>query len=364
MWLIGGVQLALFLLAASSLAQPRNAAKSLQVYPDRRITFRLDAPNASEVKLWGDWITRFNTTEALTKNEAGIWAVTVGPLSPGKHSYLFIVDQLVAPDPSNAAVAVNAEGFEANLIDVSGNASLPAEQRDVPHGAVHMHWYKSSVGLGERRFLVYTPPNYAAKRGDRYPLLLLLHGSGGTEADWTNIGSANFIADNLLKEKLMRPMLIVMPDDGKEAPTDRNTDRVEQDLLRDVIPAVESLYRVERGARHRAIAGESMGGYQALAYGLRHTETFGNIGVFSAGAHGAEGRNQVMEAVAAGKLKRFGLFWIGIGGKDPLPADAQALADALTQHNIRHQYVVTPDAGHTWLFWRGCLAEFLPLLFQ
>lgn len=360
----------LFMTTAMCLAQSAtNAGKSPEVHSDRRVTFRLKAPKASAVKLWGDWITRFNTTEAMEKNEGGLWTITIGPLSPGKHSYIFIVDGLAVGDPNNASLAVGREGVEANLISVPGDGPLTDDERNVAHGAVHMHWYQSSLGLGQRRFLVYTPPDYAMASNTRYPVLVLLHGSGSTETTWINVGAANLIADNLIAEKRMRPMLIVMPNGWTSAPgePDRdpsaNADLIEQDLLRDVMPNVEAFYRVKRGSEHNAIAGASMGGFQALEYGLRKPERFGSIGIFSAGAHGPEGSERVGAAIAAGKLKHIRLFWIGIGDKDPLQKDAQALDAVLTRHKVEHQYVLTPDAGHTWLFWRRCLADFLPQLF-
>jgi enterochelin esterase-like enzyme len=342
------------LVACACLAQ--EAATSPHVSADRRVTFRLQAPKASVVKLWGDWITKYNTTEELLKNEAGVWSVTIGPLAPGRHSYLFIVDELPVLDPANPAVALGADGVEANLVSITGENPMPDDVLNVPHGAVHMHWYHSSSGLSERRIVVYTPPGYATGRGEKYPVLFLLHGSGGTEIAWTSIGSANFIADNLIARKRMHPMLIVMPNGHGSA--------AEQDLIRDVIPMIDSLYRVKRGADHRAMAGASMGGFQALAFGMRHTQIFGNIGVFSAGAHGDEGARQVNDAAMAGKLNRMKLFFIGAGDKDPLLKDAQSLNAILTHHKVPHRYRVTPDAGHTWLFWRECLAEFLQELFR
>lgn len=346
------------------------AMKSAEVHSDYRVTFRLKAPKASVVNLWGDWITRFNTTEALEKDESGVWAATVGPLPPGKHSYIFIVDGLAVADPNNANLAVGCEGIEANIIDIPGDGRRLDEMRNVPHSAIHMHWYQSSIGLGQRRFLVYTPPGYAGAGSTRYPTLILLHGSGSTEMAWTEVGYANVIADNLIAEKRVRPMLMVMPNGWSSAPGEpdldpaTNGDLVEQDLLRDVFPMVESMYRVERGSRHCAIAGASMGGFQALDFGLRSPERYGSIGVFSAGAHGPEGIQRVDKAATEGKLNRIGLFWIGIGDKDPLPKDAKALEAVLTRHKVPHQYVVGSDAGHTWLFWRTCLAEFLSQLFS
>src|SRR5262245_52812627 len=80
--------------------------------------------------------------------------------------------------PTTETFAIGNEGAEANLIDIPGDGPLPDDQRNVPHGTVHMHWYQSSVGLGQRRFLLYTPPGYSADRNTRYPLVVLLHGSG------------------------------------------------------------------------------------------------------------------------------------------------------------------------------------------
>jgi enterochelin esterase family protein len=304
------------------------------------------------VRLWGDWITRFNTTDVLVKT-ADRWTITVGPLAPGKHAYVFVVDGLAVPDPGNASVALGNEGFEANLIDVPAGAG----HADVAHGVVHIHWYRSSNGRGLRRFAVYTPPGYESRR-DEFPLLVLLHGSGGNELGWTSVGDANLIADRLVAERRMKPLLMVMPDGNGVGPSD---DTAEKDLLKDVLPAVEARYRVSRAPGFRAIAGNSMGGFQALAWGLRYPHTFGSIGVFSAGAHGAEGVKFVEDAIT--KRNPQGLFWIATGDKDPLLKDAQALDTVLKKHSIDHRYAITPDAGHTWLFWRQCLGDFLPLLF-
>lgn len=355
--------------ASSQLRQSR--ASSPEINPDRRVTFRLQAPNASQVKLWGEWITRANTVENLVRDSDGTWVVTVGPLDPGIYAYSFRVDGLRVLDPRNPMVKTGRDGADANLFEVSGNSPAFYNPRAVPQGTVHLHAYESSTGLGQRRVVVYTPADYLVNRRARYPVLYLLHGSGDTETGWTDVGRAHVIADNLIAEKRARPMIIVMPQ-GHSAPPGRpeenpmrNGELVEQDLLTDVLPLVEKVYRVEKRGKERGIAGLSMGGFQALAFGLKHPDKFHHIGIFSAGVYGMEGEKQLLDSVRLRKLASpSGLFWIGIGDRDFLLKNAQRLDAMLTEQDIKHDYMMKANAGHTWLFWRECLVEFLPKLFR
>ena len=131
---------------------------------------------------------------------------------------------------------------------------------------------------------IYTPPGYAKEAGRRYPVLYLFHGSNDTPAGWTTVGGANFILDNLIAEKKAVPMIVVMPF-GHAVPFGsprevqaKNTTLFEEYILQDVMPLVESKYRVAPGSKMRAIAGLSMGGGQTagaimLIYGLTSTRT-------------------------------------------------------------------------------------------
>lgn len=203
--------------------------------------------------MWGDWITRFNTTESLARRNDGVWSATIGPLTPGLHSYLFLVDDLSILDPANPQVALGAEGADANLIRVPGTSPRMDEPADVPHGAIHTHFVRSSLGAGHRRFIVYTPPGYEAASKQRYPMLVLLHGAGNTASSWTAIGAANWIADNLLAASRACPVIIVMPDANSPGAQDpvSAAERFERELLQDVIPFVESRYRVHKRSQSR-----------------------------------------------------------------------------------------------------------------
>jgi hypothetical protein len=85
------------LLAACVYAEPA----SPEVHADRTVTFRLSAPKATEVKLWGEWIPKYNTTEPMRKGPDGIWTATIGPVEPDLYNYIFLVDDVLVPDPAN-----------------------------------------------------------------------------------------------------------------------------------------------------------------------------------------------------------------------------------------------------------------------
>ena len=81
-------------------------------------------------------------------------------------------------------------------------AAMPAyfDPQPVPHGEVRTIWYESKSIGAERSFRVYTPPGYETGRL-KYPVLYLLHGNGQNENDWSEVGRANFILDNLIAQK-------------------------------------------------------------------------------------------------------------------------------------------------------------------
>ncbi|MBI3678909.1 MAG: hypothetical protein HY235_00635 [Acidobacteria bacterium] len=296
--------------------------RSPEVHPDDRVTFRLLAPQATEVLLRGEFIGAQERV-ALAKDPDGVWSVTAGPLRPD------------------------------------------------------MHWYHSkSIGKA-RRLHVYTPPAYEKDVRTRYPVLYLLHGSGDTDGEWTSVGRANHVLDNLLAEGKARPMLIVMPDGHATDPnaTDpatrgQNTAKFEQDLLGDIIPLIESSYRVAPGSQNRALAGLSMGGAQTINIGLSHPDRFGWMGVFSAGAGFGPNAAQEFEEKYKGVLgaperfhKQVQLLWIGCGRTDGLLKSAHQLSSTLKKYGIRHTFRET-DGAHVWWLWRKYLAELAPQLFR
>jgi enterochelin esterase family protein len=344
-----------------------------EVHPDRRVTFRLRAPNAQTVTVSGG----FGAPASLEKNEQGIWSVTVGPLRPDLYGYSFTVDGLRMIDPSNPVV-MPAPLLQTSVLEVPGDPPLVSEFLDVPHGTVRMHTYMSKSVGKKRGLFVYTPPGYDQDTSTRYPVFYLLHGSGDKEGTWTALGHAHLIADNLIARGKARPMVIVMPDGhtvvpaaaaASAPPTEdrtetrrRNNALFQADLFDDILPLIESSYRVRADRAHRAMAGLSMGGGQTLTIGLAHPEKFAWIGSFSASIMDPEpALGSLLPALRTpeGKLQ---LLWIGCGRADNLFEGAQRLSDLLNKNDIRHTFHES-DGGHSWFVWRRYLAEFLPLLF-
>jgi enterochelin esterase family protein len=237
--------------------------------------------------------------------------------------------------------------------------------QNVPHGALTAHEYDSKAVHRVRRVVVYTPPDYAKDTETKYPVLYLFHGSGDNEGCWSEDGKAHWILDNLIAQGKAKPMLIVMPD-GHAIPEggvpSGNLEAFEKDLLGDVMPLVESHYRVIPDAAHRAIIGLSMGGGQSLVIGLNHPDLFAWIGGMSGYVPDAE--HTVGASISSpGFQDKVKLLWFAIGKEDFLLKQNQALDAFLTSKNIKHQFVLT-EGAHRWPVWRGYLADFAPLIFQ
>jgi homoserine O-acetyltransferase len=345
-------------------APPRRPPPLLspEVSADRRVTFRLRAPGAKEVTVAGQ-VTRDRV--ALVRDADGVWSATVGPVDPGIYEYGFTIDGLRTLDPANPHIKPQRMPT-ASILEVPGSPPLLTEFQDVPHGAVHVHQYRSRPLDGRlRRLHVYTPPGYERRPGARYPVLYLLHGSGDNDACWTVHGRAHLILDNLIAQGKATPMIIVMPDGHalppEEGRSQDNTRAFERDLLEEVIPLVEARYRVKSDARDRAIVGLSMGGNQALAVGLVHADRFAWVGGFSS----AVPPREVLEpplADARALARKLRWLWIGVGKDDQLRARNEELDAWLKERGVRHTWRLT-DGGHAWPVWRGYLAEVAPQLF-
>ena len=338
------------------------ALVSPEVQRDRTVTFRLRAPNAKEVKLAGEWA---GATNALI-NSNGTWTAMVGPLPPDIYGYSLVVDGLSIADPSNPWLKP-MRASRTSVLEIPNDPPSLWQFQAVPHGTVHEHAYFSKSLDMKRRLHVYTPPGYE-KNSQRYPVLYLFHGAGDNDATWTAHGRAQFIADNLLAEHKTKPMIIIMPDGHAYSgnPTQvssnlmaRNVERFRDDLLQDVMPWIESVYRVKAGRNNRAIIGLSMGGGQSLAIGLKRHDLFGWVGGMSSFLPNAQ---KVVEEVFPNGKSDLKLLWFACGKDDRLIDGARQLSAALNEKHIPHQFKET-EGNHSWPVWRRYLGDFLPLLF-
>ncbi|MBS1857442.1 MAG: esterase [Acidobacteria bacterium] len=362
--------LALAVAGVPAVAQPpaRDTLVSPEVRPDRTVTFRIRAPKAAQVTLFGAWMP-VGSQQPMVRDADGVWSVTVGPLAPNGYLYSFTVDGVTIADPVNPDIKLR-QRTSASLLEIPGNPPEPWEIRDVPHGAVEVSWLKSKVLDGStRQVFVYLPPGYG-KSTTRYPVLYLLHGSGDVPASWTQAGKANLILDNLIADRKAAPMIVVMPGGhavpfgSARAVQAKNTELFEEYLVDEIVPWVEASYRTARGRENRAIAGLSMGGGQAFNVGFAHLDLFSAIGVFSAsGGADLAGRFQQQLAHPAATNSKLKVFWIGIGKQDAGYERAKQFSAALQGAHIEHPFVET-EGGHVWAVWRWALSEYAPLLFR
>lgn len=242
------------------------------------------------------------------------------------------------------------------------------ERKDILHGKLEMISYESkSVGT-TRKMQVYTPPGYTKDK--KYPVLYLLHGIGGDETEWQRFCKPNILLDNLLADRKVTHMIVVMPN-GRAQKNDRAGGDVfrsapafaafEQDLLQDVIPTIEARYSVKADRDHRALAGLSMGGGQSLNFGLGHLDTFAWVGGFSSAPNTKRPAELVPDpAKAKEKLK---LLWLGCGKKDNLIRISQGVHAYLKEKEVPHVWHVDGH-GHDPTEWKNNLYLFSQRIFR
>lgn len=382
---LAGALLTLALLTSSAPAQngPPNRPPdftSVEVDGERKITFRIHAPEAKSVRLGGGDIPGNNSGTEFTKGADGVWSAQFGPVPGGAYRYHFQVDGLAVVDPRNPATS-ESNNNTWSLVVVPGHE--PSDLRDVPHGAVaQIHYQSKSLGR-PRRLHVYTPPGYEA--GDqRYPVFYLLHGASDSDASWSTVGRAGLILDNLIAAGTAKPMIVVMPAGhtgqfsfgGRGGNSfQRQMDEFTQDFNQDIRSLVESRYRTINDRAHRAIAGLSMGGAQTLNVAFGQLDQYAYVGVFSSGVFGITGgpgggppntewEDSHRETLDnAGLRSGLRLVWFGIGKEDFLVQTSDATVEMLKKHGLEVTYHQT-EGGHTWLVWRDYLAQLAPLLFQ
>lgn len=333
---------------------------------------------------------------AMTKSENGVWELKFGPVDPGAYRYNFNVDGATVLDHRNSSIS-ESNNSVWSLVYVPGSEF--SDTRDVPHGSVASVPYYSKTLQRFRRLHVYTPPGYETSN-QKYPIFYLLHGAGDNDNAWSTVGRAGFILDNLIAAGKAKPMVVVMPAGHTNTPRPQAApgmppagrpmfaDDFIQDFTNDIMPLVESRYRVQADRSHRAIAGLSMGGAHTLYIGIPNLEKFAYIGVYSSGLLGVIPFNRrgpgggpapatpppapsgpTWEQEQAAKLdnpqlkKGLKLFWFGTGKDDFLVENSRATVEWFKKHGFAPVYRET-EGAHTWIVWRNYLNEFAPQLFR
>ena len=346
-----------------------------RVHPDGRVSFRLPAPNAQKVQLQPGGADNGlgKGPIDMTRDDKGIWTVTIPPAVPGFHYYWFLVDGVPVNDPGSETFFGWAR--QTSGIDVPDKDGAFYEARDVPHGEVRVRWYLSKTTGAWRRAHVYTPPDYDRNNKSRYPVLYLQHGAGENETGWTKQGRANLILDNLIAAGSAKPMIVVMetgyatragaapPAAGAQPAPNAFEDVVVSDL----IPMVDATYRTLSDRENRAMAGLSMGGGQTMQIASAHLDTFAWIGSFSAPMRNFDPKTSMNGVLndAAAFNKRVRLFWVGAGtGEVAFHEAAKQLHTSLDALGIKHVLYVSEGTSHEWQTWRRSLHDFAPRLFK
>jgi enterochelin esterase-like enzyme len=277
------------------------------------------------------------------------------------------------------SLALSTVLFTPGAALLAQGADRPSWQqvRNVPHGVVQRLEYQSKSINKAREAIVYLPPGYDGGT-ERYPVLYLLHGAGGDESVWNERMQANVILDNLIADGELEPLVVVMPHGftnrmpNDERPRTAGAYKIEMqefavDFVGDLVPLVEARYRVVADRAHRAIAGNSMGGGQALRLGLTHPDMFSSVAGFSAAmqiANNAAWGGIDMEAALANAdaINGLDMLWVGCGTEDNLFNVNKEFSDQLTKAGIEHTFRSTPGA-HTPAVWSRYLHEVAPQLF-
>jgi enterochelin esterase-like enzyme len=362
--------LVIIVLQNETTGQPgRISFVSPEIHKDRTVTFRFMAPNAREVKLSTQFI---NGQQSLTKDDQGLWSITLGPVEPDIYPYCFIVDGIQLADPKNSWIFPN-EGFQNSVIEIPAESPQVYTVQNIPHGVVSYRYYYSNE-LGMRPVLVYTPPGYEQSTNEKYPVFFLLHGTTDTEETWTKVGRANIILDNLIAQGKAKPMIVVMPYGraypiiSKGSSSLRNWDNLQEfqkDFKNNILPFVEKNYRVRTDREGRAIAGFSGGGGTSLYLGLGNPDLFAYVCGYAPGMLKEEfdRNNAVPFANPELTNSRLKLFWLGIGKEDGLFGVFQEYMKILDEKKIMHQ-TFTTTGGHTWMNCKKFLNETAQLLFK
>ena len=337
------------------------------------VTFRLLAPYATDVQMYGSWMPGYGDRISLKRNAEYVWEVKIPAPTPEIYTYNFFVDGVSVSDPNNVLMQRDGTRYLSMLL-VDGERSENYKEAN-KRGSVSHVWYDSELLGINRRMTVYTPYGYETNKKTKYPVLYLLHGGGGDEEAWTSMGRTAQILDNLIEKGLAKPMIVVMPNGnpGQQAACTLNLPAKDisyrdpayansyvTSLVTEIIPFVEKNYRAIPNKSARAIAGLSMGGGHTTSATMLFPGVFDYICPMSCGMRDGENVDAQMQAI---KKAGYKLYWIGCGTDDFAWPGTEVMVDILKRNDMEHTLFAS-DGGHVWYNWRYYLNTFAQLLFK
>jgi enterochelin esterase-like enzyme len=368
-----------------------------QVNSEGRLRVSISAPSAQKVQL-DIGAKKYD----LMKDDKGVWTGESAPQDEGFHYYQLNIDGASVPDPTS--LYYYGSGRWGSGIEIPAKDQDFYALKNVPHGQLRENFYFSKTSNSVRHAFIYTPPGYDKDVTKKYPVLYLQHGIGENETGWGNQGFAARIMDNLIAEGKAVPFIIVMenssnagaprtpqpnaaPGQAAPAPAPQGgaptaaprgpmggmnfAGQFERVLLDDLIPYVESNFRVYNDQAHRAMAGLSMGGMQTKSITLANPDKFSQIGMFSGGSISMVDVNK-----AKGFKENAKLLFVGYGGRElenrrpsagpggPMGGDPKVNCDSLKMAGMNVHFYVSPQTAHEWQSWRRSLHQFAQLVFK
>ena len=378
-----------------------------QVNSEGRVRTRISAPQALKVQ-----IDIGGKKYDMVKDDKGVWTGESAPQDEGFHYYQLNIDGASVPDPGS--LYFYGASRAGSGIDIPAKDQDFYANKNVPHGQLRENQYFSKTSNSVRRVYIYTPPDYDKDVKKKYPVLYLQHGMGEDETGWGAQGRTNFIMDNLIAEGKTTPFIIVMENSGgapraprpagaapaqggapgQAAPAppaqpsaapaapgqaapggnanaqgrpaggpgggmNMGGGQWERILIDDLIPYVESNYRVIADQQHRAMAGLSMGGMQTRAIVIANPDKFSYVGLFSSGTFTPSEIKDIDSFKKKAKL-----VFMSFGGREAGSARIEAAAAEWNKIGMKGVWYVSPLTAHEWQSWRRSLHEFAPLLFK
>ncbi len=343
---------------------PNDTLQSVRVLPNGNTVFSIYAPKARKVQLSGDMMPWGTPVEPVVQPN-GVWSFEVPAVKAGLYRYSFIVDGVTVIDPKSD---VATQMRPVAVVEPKGSNEFFSYRKDIPHGAVAIRSYQSKEIGTTRTMRVWTPAGYE-KGKDKLPVLYLIHGGGDTDTSWPTAGAAGDILDNLLAEGKMKPMIVVMPN-GTIQTNDMQGEVpiFARDMMTDIIPFIESNYRVLTDRNSRAIAGLSMGGMETLETSLHNVDKFGYVWVlsssFAPGKKDYSAEAALVKGAAADIKKYWKEFVFTQGGTTDIAYNnCKQTLKIFDEAGVQYEYMDV-EGGHSWYAWRQNLYDLAQRIFK